>query len=147
MKLAVLLLVLTLGLSLSGCHGPWPTGPLRTDPALAQARELVWDRVYGGPGVGPDVIFVNRNSLNCNRRRGFKYDNMCVYGLYFHDSDTAYVAWRPGDTFSSTAYAHELYHAFLFKTTGDADPDHSGEGWKSGGLVEKARDALEIDSL
>lgn len=148
-RLLVLLLLL-----LSACN----TG-YGTQPNQAEATRVVWVQTYGVTGHPPPAVqWIEGPQLDC-------YDNMgwyeagagdggaplCVAGLFFNNDWFAQVAWPAGnETFSTTAFAHELCHAFSWLQSGgtNADPTHIGPCFQpNGGYVQVANEALEAEGL
>lgn len=129
------------------------TGCVKRIPHQEHATALVWD-LYGGSRKPPDVEWIEPSVLDCADGRGFYRAQVswerivgapreCVLGVFWEDTYKAQVAHRPNFKFSTSAFAHELYHAILFAEYGSGDPDHAAVGWRPGGLVEQAESLLE----
>jgi hypothetical protein len=137
-----------------------PSAPLARQ---AEAIDLVWRGTYGmAPHDQPAIAWVADAELDCHPDEtgaflGFEAETVfgldCVAGVSFIEARVARVALRPGDGFSDTALAHELYHFGLAARGADVDAAHAGpawgryvalggETWYERGLVDDAYDAL-----
>lgn len=139
-------LVLALALLLGACR-PAPPAPM---PNQASATTIVWNEQYGMTVKPPPVEWMTGSSLNCGANDGGWESNdynppQCVAGESTWQPFNAQVAWPAGATqFSITAFAHEFCHLRdgVISDGADLDPNHTGECFVPGGLVEKANDAL-----
>lgn len=119
-----------------------------------EAESVVWCQTYHAHRFHVPPITWVRN-LPCAQGHGFyttvtpggASTGSCVGGYYWDVYDFAFVALPPGETFSETAYAHELLHAYERYTTGNLDPNHTGPDWQPGGLLERANEALAAVGL
>lgn len=151
------ILVLFLALVLSGCMGCSPPSMIAHQE---DATELVWRGVYGVPRdkAPPDIYWIEQADLNCapdengvfqgfyRDKASYEVNLQCVGGVLWTPSWYAQIAHHQPFVFSESSFAHELYHAFL-SLHGSPDPTHSGPGWKPGGILEKANEALEASGF
>lgn len=109
---------------------------LPEQPGQPEATALVWQQVFGATLAPPPVEW--REDTCPGREQGpaaVVYGGACYAGLYLPDG-TALVAWR--GTFSASAFAHELMHAWQY-VRGIEDADHDREEWE---LVKEANGLL-----
>lgn len=120
-------------------------------PGQDVAEAVVWRGAFAQTRTAPDVSWVPAAELTCFNGHGFILDltpggaptNTCVGGVYWETVDMAEVATPTGGwRLSDSSYTHELYHAYLWHTTGDGDAQHRGPGWQPGGIVEHTNDVL-----
>lgn len=136
---------LSILLVFAGCSGCTPGFEVR---GQAQAEAIVWYGIYGQTEAPPRVEWITEG-LTCADGRGFPSprQDVCVAGLYWSDTNVAQVALPfPDMPIYATAYVHEFYHAALHRS-GTPDPNHVTLGWQSGGVVEKAQNALMENDL
>jgi hypothetical protein len=131
---------------LSGCA--WippamPTGDLRPRPGQLEALAIVWD-AYGRTDRTPAVIWVTGDELDCTQEGGvlgflvwIPGEGTVCRGGYTSTSDRIFVAWRDGDTFSATQFAHELKHVDLARR-GAIDSRHATCEWSAVDLAVAA---------
>lgn len=126
-------------LVLAGCS-VLPPGQATSHLGQATAVATVW-QVYGRTDTPPEVLWVEPADLHCTDPTsgypGFRWAGACMEGLCL-TPDRVFVAFRPGESFSSMALAHEFWHAALIRE-GRLDPFHEGAGWGPGGAVEQAK--------
>ena len=155
--LALLGAALSLGVMLSGCGGDEPPGPaISTEPrpSQEQATTLVWAAHYGMiPAQLPTIGWVDPDAVQPNRceEGAVELRGGCVFGYTYTSRSpvvvTVTVIARPGVPFSSTALAHELWHARLFIDFGDPDTHHLDPGFYPGAAVDWANQALRNQGL
>lgn len=158
---AILAAVGVLVYALAGCQAP------DVIPAQARAVQVVWSDTYQDLSDPPVVSWVTQGDLDCapgtdGRFRGFYRgrwygdvgkSDACVGGVTWEDwGPYCQVALPDGETFSGTAFAHELYHAHLHYWTGDGNASHSDPGFGVAfghpyGLVDLANDRLSHEGL
>jgi hypothetical protein len=61
-----------------------------------------------------------------------------VAGVFWRDEYLAQVAHPFDFGYIKSAFSHELYHAYLFRTTGSGNGEHTDPGFKPGGAVDQA---------
>ena len=140
-----------------GCGGidnncPMPQADFTIINGEDAAYKIVWNNTYNvtqypHPWVGwvyqPNLIcdVASETSTNAGQALGISWCGQCVGGLF--DGYFAAVAKPNGYDISSTAFAHELFHAYLYDTTGDLDPSHTdSRWWQSNGPVQQAEGSL-----
>lgn len=131
-------------------------------PRQEEATTVVWRLTYHNFNFDPPrVEWKFQDDLNCwpdshGRDRSFYmgrwygdvgHSDTCVAGVTWSDWDVSIVAMPLEETFSTTAFAHELYHQNLQDAYGDPDPGHTGAGWQPGGIVDQAVEALAKEGL
>jgi hypothetical protein len=147
-----------LGLALltSGCLGyqipiageSWD-GLAPPQPGQEVAVQIVWNQVYGMEDrVSPPPIlwhFNDRCATDPGAPNTFKapHSNDCAFGYYqptgiyapseFEAPNRIDVEWN-GFFSSYETFAHELCHAYMAYTTGDADDGHTGPCFAHGGV-------------
>jgi hypothetical protein len=121
---AVVALALT-----AGCYDLTPVA--NQDEATA----VIWNGFYGETRSPPAVDWMRngRTGILSSGAINGEYEN----GYY----DLTYIHVVVPDPAWYT-YAHELYHAHLFYSTGNADPEHSDSQW--GTIDGKASAALQL---
>jgi hypothetical protein len=141
---------LFLTVALAGCYPPQGASdeppPVKPQQEEAVAKVLA---VYQAPAdLGePAVRWREGVELDCGNGAGWN-DGVCVAGVFdLHAPAEVTVAWRPGDTYSRTGLAHELWHWLLFWRGQDPDQQHRGSGFARGGAVEQANGALASAGL
>lgn len=126
-----------------------------------EAMEIVWRQVYGMKGYAPPRIeWMLPHQLDCGNGVAFNVrlqvgiekgrpvmGDKCVYGIFWPYTHHAQIAWQEGATYSTTAFAHELYHVALAWRRVPDNGDHSQEGFQEGGEVSKAIEALRAAGL
>jgi hypothetical protein len=137
-------------LAISGCGG---CSSYPTIPRQEEATALVWI-FYSAPGAPPAIEWIEQDDLDCGLgmdgvHRGFyrrqtdfeklnSIPRQCVMGVYWPDRDLTQIA-RPIDfQYTSSAFAHELYHSYLWKKFRKGDPTHIMPGFQTGGAVDQA---------
>ena len=102
--------------ALGGCAQEYPQ-----HADQARITESIW-RSYGGDGVEPPVEWREDRcpSAATDAPSAVVIDGACYAGLYLRD-DHILVAWR--GSFHSSAFAHELMHAWQWEHGVD-DPEH-----------------------
>lgn len=136
-------------------------------PHQDEATTIVWRLTYGDADDDPpDVSWVTQEDLNCGadstgRFHAFYRDD--IYGVSKGSTCVGGVTWESwrifcqvalpdGETFSTTAFSHELYHAYLRRRDGDGNSSHSDPGFgitfgHPYGLVDLANDNLKKEGL
>src|SRR6185436_2606495 len=137
----------------SGCM----TGDFSIQSNQEQAIDFVWRGIYGATTEPPAIGW---RQAECGKpvkwfdgyyeeHTGFVDDYECKGG--FFQAYPRQINLVKKDRLFRTALAHELYHAYLNDTTGDADQDHKGISWLHqsdpsqgdvDGIVETARKHL-----
>jgi hypothetical protein len=118
-----------------------------------KARDIVWQS-FGATQESPPYVSWETGEQCPNGNDGNKYIVLfekddyghlwkCLLGRYHEPEHQAWVAFR--DKISSSAYAHELYHGWLWVHTGDPDSAHLGPGWTT--IVWHANDLLRAEGL
>ena len=121
-------------------------------PNQGVATKIVWKDTYQAAKGPPSVYWIEQEDLNCHtdpngKFSGWVSQGQCVAGLTF-DATECEVAYPIDFVFHGSAFAHELYHAYLLDTVGgDGDPTHSGAGWQPGGILEQANAKLANEGL
>ncbi len=108
---------------------------------------MVWELELGAPAeieASPIEWVVGQPCTPGSAWPAMVYNGRCVGGLYSFDLATVVEARDGFPAFSSTAFTHELVHAFLFKTTGDQDGGHARPEWSH---VASGNDALAAAGL
>jgi hypothetical protein len=137
-------------------------------PRQDDATTIVWRLTYGElANDPPQVQWIFQKDLNCGadttgrflafyRWRWYgdvSHSDVCVGGVTWEDwGPFCQVALSDGLTFSTSAFSHELYHAFLHYRDGDGDASHADPGFGTDfghpyGTVDAARDALKAEGL
>lgn len=137
-------------------------------PRQDDAENIVWRQTYGELDHDvPQVQWIKQKDLDCapdqnGRFRGFYRwrwygdvgkSTQCVGGVTWEDwGPFVQNAMPDGETFSTVAFSHELYHAFLHWRDGDGDSDHSDPGFGPAfghppGIVDMAVEALKAEGL
>lgn len=98
-------------------------GAALTLPHQARAIEIVWNRTYLRLDDPPRIEWVQLNTLLTDGESPPLIDGVNYYGVYEPLTDTAKVRWL--GRFATSAFSHELIHAWLFRATGDADAAHT----------------------
>lgn len=112
--LLVALAVLTVG----ACAIRWP--PVSGGPREEEARAIVWNALEAeGP---PPIVRWEAEPF------WVPDQGCCAEGDYHPEQHMARVVWR-GSYSGSPAYIHELVHAWLWVTFGDADSPHVRPEW------------------
>jgi len=144
-----------LALVISGCAGCNP----REDviPGQIEATALVW-QFYGNTEPNspepPRIEWVYPEDLDCGLSEDGIYQGFyrrqvpiektlgikpqCVAGVFWSEGYYTQVAHKIGFKFTTSAFAHELYHAHLWRSTGDGNGTHTDPGFKPGGAVDQA---------
>jgi len=132
---------------LSACAmGEWPDVERGTDEL--HARDIVWT-FFGATQEAPPSVHWEEGEAcpTIPGRHILRYlDNgtiKCLLGWYWEPDHHARVIRT--DKISDSAYAHELYHAWLWIHTGDLDPNHRNPGWTT--VVGHANDLLRQSNL
>lgn len=139
---------------LAGCQ-------LDKKPGQDRATDIVWlGRYQEHHHNPPDTAWRDQDSLDCaevgGQNTGFHlgsywqdphHNGDCVLGVTWEYLGLSEVAWYDGAKFSTTAYAHEMYHIYLVKETGDPDADHLKPDWGirygyAKGIVDEANEDL-----
>jgi len=138
---------LILLICLGGCAtGEWPD--VERGEAELMARDIVWSS-YGGTDEAPPRVFWTEGepcpTLPGGHILKTREDGTikCLLGWYWEPDHYAWVITR--DKISDSAYAHELYHGWLWIHTGDLDPGHWNAGWTT--AVWHANDLLREAGL
>lgn len=149
---------------LAGCLG---CGSYDALPRQNEATTIVWALTYEKlDGDPPSVQWITQKDLNCGPDhlgvnhaffRGRWYGDVghgdhCVGGVTWPDWHLSQVALADGDTFSTSPFAHELFHQYLSDIGGDGDPGHTNPGFGLGfghtyGIVDAAVDMLKENGL
>jgi hypothetical protein len=136
------------------------TGDFTPRPHQQEALDLVWTGMYGETHAPPPIGW---RQLDCGApapwfdgyvapHQGFADDNECKSGFYETGRDFINVAEH--DKIFRSAIAHELYHAHLKYTFGDADGEHRRVEWGHDqatgldapvGILEDAMDAIRAE--
>jgi len=133
-------------LLLSGCvhfkKSIAPTGIQYLDNQ-AKAEQIVWYQYYKMT-IKPPVIEWRNDKCPDHPDSGalIYQDGTCYYGLFYGNLWKIYLAWR--GSFSKSAYAHELLHAYL-NSKGIYDPDHTRPEWNT--MIPEANKLLENAGL
>lgn len=117
--------------------GGCAAGDFTPRPNQEEAIDVVWRQLYGANWDAPPIGW---RTPECGSPvkwfDGFTeehteyYDNGdCKGGRFYPNGRAIELAWRTN--IFRTGLAHELYHAFLLDTTGDADGGHTSLAWKS----------------
>jgi len=126
-----------------------------------EAERIVWHQVYKMKGYAlPRIEWMLQPQLDCgdgvaftvqipfrDERGRYGTRPRCVYGIYWPHLHKTQIAWQDGATYSSTAFAHELYHAMLAWRRVPDNGDHSQPGFQPGGEVSQAIEALRAAGL
>jgi len=117
----------------------WLGSRLYQPPRAAEAIRIVWS-YYGMPmDRCPQVYWV----------KGRTYTNPFGderYGESFTYRNAVQVAHVPGTDISETALSHELWHKVL-AARGMDTPNHEDMGFRPGGMVDGANEALKAAGL
>lgn len=142
-------------LALAGCtdHSEWDPSVMERIPHQDKAEEIVWRQTYGETSPPPPIVWLWPSRLQCGCDdpvtggfcTGFYRQGKCINGMY-HPHGIAEVAVLSGYTFSSTTYAHELYHAHL-ERRGARDVNHEDPGFRPGGIVDRAVAAMRANGM
>jgi hypothetical protein len=120
-----------LSVALLGCA----EGDFSPRPHQAEALQLVWADIFGETHQPPPIGW---RQLECGDpapwfdgyvapHQGFVDGSECKSGFYETDRDYINVAWL--DAVWRTSIVHELFHAHLKYTFGDADGEHRRTEW------------------
>lgn len=110
----------------------YPTNPEVGPPRAAnEAVERAW-AMLGSPGDAPRVHWLAGPCLLPDD------DDDCSYGRYTASSHEVWLV--SAERVTNTALVHELVHASLLLTVGDADAQHESEEW---GLVATINQELQ----
>ncbi len=125
---------LSLLLFLAGCGG---ATQLPQHPFQDTAVSLVWDETLGAQTPPPPIEWHEDTCpTSKSKDAAVVVDGKCYAGLFLRD-DKALIAWR--GSYSSSAFAHELVHAWQW-SRGIDDPDHELKAdWK---LADEANKKL-----
>lgn len=115
------------------------------------ATDIVWREQYGEESSPPPLTFVTGKKLDCYSGGGFMFDmpegRMCLGGVFAPKTYQIQVAHPRRFKWSESSFAHELWHAHMWNLFRDADHYHTSTGYKPGGAVEKANQALRRAGL
>ena len=129
-----------------------------TLPDQAAAAAIVWKHTYHADGDAPAVDWIIQDKLNCffsartNTFHGFWLDGACVGGVTWVYPWYVEVAHYTDYQYHEEVFAHEFFHAYLYMTTGQSDPDHVNPGFGLNyghpyGIVDQADDNLQAAGL
>jgi hypothetical protein len=150
----VVLVFAALLLCSNGCATASQPLPAGVRDGEAKAVTIVW-RVYGRTDVPPVVRWKQGAALDCtdpnSGRPGFPVWLVedgeprpgCREGFTMSFLECS-VAWHEGDSFSSTAMAHELLHVAQARV-GVLDSNHRRPEWQT--LLPRALEALQEAGL
>lgn len=112
---------------LIGC-GPPEDPPAERGVAEVKAREIVWHQEFKSNWPAPTVVwwYGTCPTAQNDPRTAVVIGGVCYSGLTFPDEMKCNVAWR--GSFSTSAYTHELMHAWQ-ATRGIYDPQHMLAEW------------------
>lgn len=113
------------------------------------ATKIVWNEGYGSTSNPPQIEWFEQDRLNCFERDGrfigwkpYSNSDICVGGLYHDGVNLVQLAHPTNFKFSNSAFAHELWHAYLKCSTGDSDNGHKDPGFGPSGIVTKTNENL-----
>lgn len=144
-------------LFLLACNAP----PYPEQESQDEAVEIVWRGTYAMGGKSPPRIeWKLPETLDCGDGVAFTVKipttdasgkrvlkDRCVYGIYWPTLHKAQVAWPEGANYSSTAFAHELWHAAMAWKRLPDDATHISAGFQPGGEVDQANATLRARGL
>lgn len=138
-----------------------------TDAEWSEAHRMVWQDFYGRPDPLPKLILIrpeqpgldsyefeyvqvdpaSPSPLNCAGGNGWhapEAGGQCALGVMLASQNglAIGIAAPPGLAISSSALAHELWHAVLWIDSIPDPDDHSNPGFRHGGAVERAEQTL-----
>jgi hypothetical protein len=118
-----------LALMLTACSSSAP--PLELFEQ-AEVLDFVWDGAYSESSAPPSITWVVGEECGEYPVPAIRVGEQCLAGRYLHYERAVELVIpirsqrvdMPYGRFSSSAFSHELMHAHLDNTYGDADPTH-----------------------
>jgi len=120
-----------------------PASALTWTDAMATTWAFYREARAGVATTAPTFELVTGAGLDCldeYGRPGFNLPDGCRQGAYYRTrgEQTRVVRFAAPAGVEPYMVAHELWHAALDDSTGDADVQHLGPGWGPNGEVEQA---------
>ena len=111
--------------------GEWPD--VERGESELRERDIVWES-FGATDEAPPTVDWETGEKCPDLARDFGglyilLDGKCLLGRYHEPDHRARVIWT--EKISASAYAHEMYHGWLWIHTGDLDRDHWDPGWST----------------